>query len=114
MQRNQEIAFLLDLHGHSAKRNIFAYGDEHHIGSKKFLKNHILPKLLNDRISSFKYEYCVFRACKQKENTARVYLSKKYKINAITFEQSYGLLDEGPIGIENWRNFGIALADVLK
>ena len=105
---------MLDLHGHSARRNIFAYGDEHPIGSNAFLQNHILPKLLGESISTFKYNYCVFRGCKQKKNTARVYLSKKYHINALTFEQSYGLIDEGIIGIQHWRNFGIALADSLK
>lgn len=104
----------MDLHGHSAKKNIFAFGDEHPAGSHAFLVTHILPKLLNDHIASFKYDHCVFRASKQKKNTARVYLSKKYKINALTFEQSYGLLDTGSIGVKQWRNFGVALANVLK
>ena len=56
----------------------------------------------------------MFKVTKGKKNTARVYLSKKYKINAITFEQSYGLIDEGVIGVPHWRNFGRALADSLK
>lgn len=102
------------MHGHSARKNIFAYGDEHPIGSNSFLQTHILPKLLNDRLSTFKYDYCVFRSSKQKKNTARVFLSKKYKLNGITFEQSYGLIDEGAIGIQNWRNFGTALANSLR
>jgi hypothetical protein len=76
---------MLDLHGHSARKNIFAYGDDHPIGSKPFLLTHILPKLLNDQISTFKYDYCVFKGSKQKKNTARVFLSKKYRINTITF-----------------------------
>ena len=98
------------MHGHSAKKNIFAYGDENEIQSKNFLLTRILPKLLNDSISSFKYDYCVFRGSKQKKNTARVFFSQKFKLNAITFEQSYGLLDNGCIGIVNWRNFGASLA----
>ena len=81
------------MHGHSAKRNIFAYGDDHPIGSFPFAYTHIIPKLLSEQISTFKYNYCVFRQTKEKKNTARVYLSRKYKINAITFEQSYGLID---------------------
>ncbi len=42
-----------------------------------------------------------------------MFLSKKYRINSITFEESYGLIDEGAIGIQHWRNFGTALADSL-
>ena len=103
----------MDLHGHSARKNIFAYTDEFEVNTKEFLLSRILPKLLNDAISSFKYEYCVFRASKQKKNTARVYFSNKYKLNAITFEQSYGLLDFGCIGVSHWKNFGTALAECL-
>ena len=55
----------------------------------------------------------MFKDSKQKKNTARVYFSRKYSLNCITFEQSYGLLDIGPIGIGNWRNFGTALAEAL-
>jgi hypothetical protein len=65
-------------------------------------------------IDTFKYEYCVFRAVKQKKNTARVYFSGKYNINCITFEQSYGLIDAGSIGVANWRNFGTSLVDGLS
>lgn len=75
---------------------------------------HIIPKILDESISSFKYNYCVFKGSKQKKNTARVYLSKKYKLNAITFQQSYGLIDEGAIGIQHWKNFGIALIASLQ
>jgi hypothetical protein len=42
-----------------------------------------------------------------------VYFSQKNGINSVTFEQSYGLLETGCIGIANWRNFGAALADSL-
>lgn len=77
---------MFDLHGHSAKRNIFAYGDDHMIGSLSYLNSRIIPKLLSDTISTFKYNYCVFRGSKEKKNTARVYLSKKYSLNIITFE----------------------------
>lgn len=69
--------------------------------------------MLADRLSSFKYDHCLFKASKEKTNTARVYFSNKYGINAITFEQSYGLLEDGAIGVQNWRNFGTAIAEVL-
>jgi hypothetical protein len=42
-----------------------------------------------------------------------VYFANKNGINSVTFEQSYGLLEAGNIGIANWRSFGAALADSL-
>lgn len=104
---------MFDLHGHSAKKNIFAFGDESMIGTLPYLQSRIIPKILSDIISTFKYKSCLFKRSKDKKNTARVYLSQKYKINIITFEESYGLIDEGPIGIRHWKNFGTAIADAL-
>ena len=43
-------------------------------------------------MESFVYKYCVFQSYKQKKATARVYFSKKYNINTLTVEQSYGLI----------------------
>ena len=83
------------------------------IGTVPYLRSRIIPKILSDTISTFKYKSCLFRGSKEKKNTARVYLSKKYNINILTFEESYGLIDEGPIGIPQWRNFGAAVADAL-
>ena len=74
----------------------------------------VLPKILSKTISTFKYDHCVFRACKEKKNTARVFFSKFHKINSITFEQSYGLINEGAIGIQHWRNFGTAIGESLE
>ena len=110
IKKRENIRFLVDLHGHSAKKNIFAYGDYEKIGSPEYLYSRIIPKLLSDLISTFRYDYCVFRACKEKNKTARLFFKKKLKINAITIEQSYGLFDEGLIGIRHWKNFGKVLA----
>ena len=110
MRKSHKIRFLLDLHGHSARKNIFAYGEEYEMESSQFLHSRILPKVLSDSISSFKYDFCIFREVEEKKKTARIYFSNKWKINCLTFEQSYGLLDSGQIGITSWRNFGHALA----
>jgi hypothetical protein len=80
------------------------------LGSIRYLYSRIIPKILADSLSSFKFDHCLFKASKEKTNTARIFFSQKYGLNAITFEQSYGLLDNGSIGINNWRNFGTALA----
>lgn len=113
VQKKHKVAFLFDLHGHSAKKNIFAYGEEAEAGTPRYLFGRIIPKILSNLIESFRYDHCVFRAAREKKNTARVYFSNKNGINSITFEQSYGLLDAGNIGVQNWRNFGTALAQSL-
>ena len=112
-RKSHKIRFLIDLHGHSARKNIFAYGDQHdpENQSQQYLLTRILPKLLENSISTFKYNYCIFRETKQKKNTARVYYANKYKITGLTIQQSYGLIEEsdnivGCMGVRNWRNFG--------
>ena len=47
IKKSYKINYLLDLHGHSARKNIFAYGDEYEIGSKSYLHCRILPKILS-------------------------------------------------------------------
>ena len=64
IKKRENIRFLMDLHGHSARKNIFAYGDYEKIGSPEYLYSRIIPKILSDLISTFRYDYCVFRACK--------------------------------------------------
>ena len=73
----QRIHYILDLHGHSARKNIFAYGDDHEIGCKAYLHTRILPKLISEEISSFRYDFCVFRECKQKKKYCKSILHKK-------------------------------------
>jgi murein tripeptide amidase MpaA len=85
VQRRQRVAFVFDLHGHSAKKNIFAFGEECDSGSSRYLFSRIIPKLLADSLDSFKYDHCVFKNSKEKATTARLYLSSKYGFNSITF-----------------------------
>jgi hypothetical protein len=109
----KRIQYFIDLHGHSGRKNIFAYADEYEPNTRSFLMTRIIPKLLSEITSSFIYDFCVFRSHRQKKNTARVLINKKYGINAITFEETYGMLDVGPIGINCWKNFGKSLAEGL-
>ena len=55
VQEDHEIAFMFDLHGHSAKKNIFAFGDSSMIGSLAYLRSRIIPKILSNLLSTFKY-----------------------------------------------------------
>lgn len=47
VRKSHKIRFLLDLHGHSARKNIFAYGSEYDIESNQYLHSRILPKILS-------------------------------------------------------------------
>ena len=74
---------------------------------------HIIPKVLSEYFEPFKYDDCLFQSYKAKQKTARVYFGRKYEVNAITFEQSYGFIDKQLIGIKDWYLFGSVLIDVL-
>lgn len=127
LRKKAKIRFLIDLHGHSAKKDIFAYGGEEERGSHRFLYSkfinnldRIIPKILSKRFSIFNYNECVFRNSREKKDTARMYFMQHEGIISTTYEQSYSLfLDKTlrknmPIGINNWKNFGRALAESLS
>jgi hypothetical protein len=120
LKKRGKVRFLFDLHGHSAKRGIFAYAAEEDKTCARFVYNRIIPKLIEKRFSLFEYGECAFRNSKEKKDTARVYFMLKEKITAVTFEQSYSLYYDSklrknqPIGVRNWANFGRALAESLE
>ena len=89
------------MHGHSRKKNVFVYGPQFPLSSEKYYRCRLIPRLLSEETSkfryhssSFKYEYC-------KRKTARVVLAREYNImNCYTLEASFsGHFDE------NRRNF---------
>lgn len=44
----------IDLHGHSVKRNVFAYGPEFPISNINYYACRILPNLLNESTDMFR------------------------------------------------------------
>lgn len=73
----------------------------------------IIPKLLSARLQCFKYPSCVFERVGDKKRTARVYFRRKFAIDSVTFEQSYGLANRRLISIQDWKAFGNALIESL-
>lgn len=65
----------LDFHGHSIKKNAFAYGPEYPIFSNNYYKCRILPKLLSQATQVFRYFSGVWRVNKTKRYTARVIMN---------------------------------------
>jgi hypothetical protein len=113
VRRLQKVRYLVDLHGHSARKNIFAYGGRYDIGSVEYLHIRALPKLLSSGTSGFRYNECIFEESRVKKKTARVFYSQRYKINCLTIEQSYGIIDNEIAGVVSWRKFGMELAKAV-
>ena len=49
------------MHGHSRKKNVFIYGPQEPLHSASYLKMRIIPKLLAEETSKFRYHSCRFR-----------------------------------------------------
>lgn len=85
--------YFIDLHGHSSKRNIFAYGPNYNENSRNFEKSKYLPKSLSLISKYFSYESCTFKLEDHKKNTARGYFLNELKIMSYTIESTYSMYD---------------------
>ena len=84
------IAFI-DMHGHSVKKNVFIYGPEFSIWDPNYLKCRVIPKMMDDATSMFRYYSSIFRVSRHKKSTARGVFCDKYDlINCFTVEASNG------------------------
>jgi cytosolic carboxypeptidase protein 2/3 len=80
----------IDMHGHSRKKNVFCYGPYYPLHSEKYLKMRILPKLISEQTSKFRFFSCKFRIERSKEKAARIVLWREFSImNCFTFEASF-------------------------
>lgn len=81
----------LDLHGHSVKKNVFAYGPEYPIFDLKYYTSRMFCKILAKNNEMFRYYSCIFRVNTMKRNTARGVFFKDFGIpNCFTIESSNG------------------------
>ena len=96
---DSEVFAFIDMHGHSRKKNVFIYGPYYPLHSDKYLRMRIIPKLLSEETSKFRYFSCKFRIEKSKEKAARIVLWREFDImNCLTFEASmHGYLNEDRI-----------------
>ena len=89
---NDDIPILafIDLHGHSRKKNVFVYGPYYQIHHQNYLKMRVLPKILSEQTSMFRFFASRFKIEKSKEKTARVVLHREFSImNCFTLEASF-------------------------
>lgn len=87
-----ENAFIyLDFHGHSIKKNVFAYGPEYPISHKNYYESRMIAKLIAMKSKMFRYHSCIFKIAEFKESTGRATFLKSHKIPfTFTIEASNG------------------------
>lgn len=87
---DNEIFAYIDMHGHSRKKNVFIYGPYYPLHSEKYFKMRIIPKLISEETTKFRFFSCKFRIEKSKEKAARIVLWREFNImNCFTFEASF-------------------------
>ena len=69
---NKQLFAYLDLHGHSAKQNVFAYGPQYPRSNYKYYESQFLPKLLSQHSEMFHFAQCLFKISRSKLTTSRV------------------------------------------
>ncbi|CAF4049927.1 unnamed protein product [Adineta steineri] len=96
LQKEQrEILAFCDLHGHSRKLNVFAYGCDGCDGAepdmKNFLDARVLPFIMSKTAPDmFSFDFCKFHIHRCKESTGRVVMWKEMLIkNSFTLEASF-------------------------
>ena len=86
----EDIMAFVDMHGHSRKKNVFIYGPQFSLSSDKYYRARIIPKLLAEETSKFRYHSCQFKYEHAKRTTARIVLNQEFAImNCFTFEASF-------------------------
>lgn len=93
---SEDVLLLVDMHGHSRKKNTFVYGPEVPLHHEKYYKIRIIPRLIADETSKFRYFSCKFRHERSKLKAARIVMWKQFNIsNCYTYESSmHGFFDE--------------------
>ncbi|CAF3438790.1 unnamed protein product [Rotaria socialis] len=125
LQKEQhEIIAFCDLHGHSRKSNVFAYGcdgcDGPQPDMRNFLSARILPFLMSRTAPEmFAFDFCKFHIHRCKESTGRVVMWKEMMIkNSFTLEASFAgsSILEKPrhFNIQDYEKFGQCICQSLR
>jgi cytosolic carboxypeptidase protein 2/3 len=90
IENGLKIYMFLDFHGHFCKKGSFMYGPSYPLHDINYFQTRIIPKLLSERTSIFRYHSSRFIVEKSKKSTARMVMWKELGItNAYTLETSY-------------------------
>uniref|UniRef100_A0A5S6QDP5 tubulin-glutamate carboxypeptidase n=1 Tax=Trichuris muris TaxID=70415 RepID=A0A5S6QDP5_TRIMR len=106
-----------DFHGHSRKKNVFAYGNNPNLSwysadrkSQHQFEFYQLPEILDDISPGFHLKYCAFDVRKNKEGSARVAVWRDTGISrAYTVEASYAGFDRGP-----YEGYQVTTKDLIE
>ena len=115
---NDQLLLFCDLHGHSRKRNIFAYGCESLRGPMR-LRERVFPRLLAD-CAHFSLGGCSYKVLRSKETTGRVVVWRQFATpNSFTLEASFCGADFGPgagshYNIQHLKEMGAAFVPALN
>ena len=90
----EQLLLYCDLHGHSRKRNVFAYGCEITKGPNR-LRERVFPRLLAE-CPHFSFPGCSYKVLRSKDTTGRVVVSRQFATpNSFTIEASFCGADFG-------------------
>ncbi|CAD8105961.1 unnamed protein product [Paramecium sonneborni] len=114
-----QIVGFIDIHGHSAKKNVFLYGPEFQLWNCNYYKSRLFAKILSLKTRIFRYYSCLFRINKCKINTARAVFCEKYDfVNCFTLEISnssyYYDQNTESFNESKWIQFGQILGESFK
>ncbi|XP_018365065.1 PREDICTED: cytosolic carboxypeptidase 2 [Trachymyrmex cornetzi] len=114
------VAIYCDLHAHSRKHNIFAYGCENkRTGCNGKLSEQVFPLMLHKNAADkFSFENCKFHVEKVKEGTGRVVVWSMGVQNSYTMEASMGGSKIGSrcgthFSIQDYEQIGKAFCETL-
>lgn len=75
------IACYIDLHGHSKRKGAFMYGPYYPLHEEKYFKIRVIPKLMGELTTIFRYYSCQFRFEDYKKGSARWVMSREYGVS---------------------------------
>ena len=93
------VFMFLDLHGHSKKKGSFMYGPYFPLHTRTYLDIRLLPKLLSEKTTIFRYYLCRFKSEWSMRQSARLVMSQNLGIKyTYTMENSlFGYLDSARV-----------------
>ena len=116
LSKGREIAFMLDLHGHSRKMFSFFYGNPNPASP---IDARLFPLISSKLNPTIRFEDCTFTTEDDKRNTARVQFGLLFKCtNIFTFESSFfGSLgrerEKRHYKVEDYKQMGAVLARAM-
>eukprot|EP00397_Hematodinium_sp_SG-2012_P000506 GEMP01000507.1.p1 GENE.GEMP01000507.1~~GEMP01000507.1.p1 ORF type:complete len:1794 (+),score=450.48 GEMP01000507.1:169-5550(+) len=98
----RQIKFFLDLHGHSKRKGIFAYGNHYVHEPELNPMIRLFPKLCALASDDFVYKNCSFDMLPKKDGTGRVITFREMDVlNSYTIEASFWSYDRAKLSEDN-------------